>query len=169
MEVKERPIIFSTDMIKAILDGSKSQTRRVIKPQPKRGVICKCPGDNKTFSNYEMYLEYRRTGWIPIGKGFLCPYGQVGDRLWVRETCKIMDFGDTKGVVAFKTITNSPPETVSIKWTPSIFMPRWASRIDKIITLLRVERLLDISEEDAKAEGFNCEGSSTSTKPPNSR
>ncbi len=153
----ERPILMTTESVKAILDGRKSQTRRVAKFA------------NHLAESYDhcwAYFDKKRNQWQFKGRSrfsdlveaFIldCPYGQVGDRLWVRETCKIMQFVDHKGVVAYKTTANPDPETNSVKWTPSIFMPRWASRITLEITEIRVERLQEIENhpEDYKAEGY---------------
>jgi hypothetical protein len=147
--VKERPILFSAPMVCAILAGTKTQTRRVVKP---RGLPCWSvqPAD------------------IPRILPF-CPYGQPGDRLWVREA-----FGDcTKGADIMAGMHYDPPlyradadsygllghdglgpvYEEEIRWRPSIHMPRKFSRITLEVTDVRVERLQDISEADAKAEG----------------
>ena len=125
--MKERPIIFSTPMVKAILDGRKTQTRRVIKDQP-------------PLSMRDMFKP----------KNLKCPYGQVGDRLWVRETFKPYN---CMGGFAYKADGDL---STGFPWKPSIHMPRGASRITLEITESRAERLQDISEEDAKAEGVKC-------------
>jgi hypothetical protein len=132
----ERPILFSAPMVRAILDGRKTQTRRVIKPQPIS------IGDKVV-----AVLKYR-----------------IRDRLWVRETWH--PYGDDgKESLALATSTCTGPEHVCFRatadeaqcatyhWRPSIHMPRWASRITLEITNVRVQRLQDISEKDAKAEG----------------
>ncbi len=80
-------ILFKPQKIKAITDSSPDkewQTRRVIKPQPERGVIAKCPGDDISFSNFEMYLDYRKTGWIPIGKT-IKPRDHAGETVYIKE------------------------------------------------------------------------------------
>ena len=119
--MKERPILFSTEMVRAILDDRKTMTRRVVKPQP------------------------------PEDWGVKCPYGKIGDVLWVRETfCKYK--GDYLYKADFDPLTRKEFERDN-KWKPSIFMPRSASRISLRITNIRVERLNDITEEDAKLEG----------------
>ena len=171
--MKEHPILFSTEMVKAILVGNKTQTRRVMKSQPTRGVICKCPGDDSTFNNFEMYYcEREKEGWIPLGDGFKCPYGKVGDRLWVKETfCHFgncYNAGKWQAYVKYKADgqadiefgENEPPKEKWWNtgkrldyWQPSIFMPRWASRITLEITGERVAQVQDISEADAQAEG----------------
>ena len=141
--MKERPILFSSPMVRAILDGRKTQTRRVIKEKLMRG-------EGAHVNN--------------------CQYGKPGDRLWVRETWQGPLFYDeipedwnsdkykTPEYCYYKAsgdscdFTDSDDNFVE-RWSPSIHMPRWASRILLEVTNVRVERLHDISEEDAKAEG----------------
>jgi len=136
--VKERPILFSGPMVRAILDGRKTQTRRLVKPQPPSNAdLCLCKA-KACGGNRKWHLP--------------CPYGQPGDRLWVRETIHVMQprhDGDTGGVLYR---ADGHADWIG-KWTPSILMPRWASRITLEIEEVRVERLNEISEEDAKAEG----------------
>lgn len=135
--MSEHPILFSGPMVRAILGGRKTMTRRVIKPQP--------PPDLK-----EQLLAH---GVMLINRAwFLCPYGQPGDRLWVREAFKLWPNGEI-----FYAATPAPEKRGKFlplgNWKPSIFMPRWASRITLEITAVRVERIQDISEEDIYAEG----------------
>lgn len=145
--MKERPILFSGPMVRAILDGRKTQTRRVIKPQPERS---HWERDEK----HELLVNtlYSSAGYCVrfqhILKGInredpqwrTSPYGAPGDRLWVRETFALHhSFPDEVFYRADKEISGQ-------KWTPSIFMPRWASRITLRITDIRVERLQDISD-----------------------
>lgn len=118
--VRERPILFSGAMVRAILDGRKSQTRRVVTPQ----------------------LRY-------IGR---CPYGQPGDRLWVKETHYVESAGYRDGSVR-RVLYRATELDASFTWTPSRFMPRWASRLTLEITDTRIERLQEITEGDAMAEG----------------
>lgn len=146
--VKERPMLFSGAMVRAILEGRKSQTRRVIKPQPPEG----CTVGWSAFSG-EDKIECRSYA-IPHQSFIKVPYGKRGDRVWVKET-----FQYTDGSLNFQPgwvyrATDPDWETLEDwKWKPSIFMPRKASRITLEITAIRVERLQDISEEDAVAEG----------------
>ena len=141
--MRERPILFSGEMVKAILEGRKCMTRRVN-------------------SIGEYYLTNKK-----------CPYGSIGDRLWVRETWRVgmeqEPYQEYKGI-QYKAEETRPenvkdglsiwimPEArnmaVSPHWRPSIFMPRWASRITLEITSIRVERLQDITECDAEKEGM---------------
>ena len=166
---KERPIIFSADMVNAILAGNKTQTRRVIKPQP-NGTWAR---DENTGCHKMYPLDENMDGipWWNIGgiNGLpKCKYGTIGDKLWVRETwrtyaslddispCNIVT-GD--GIKYEALGTNLPNDKGDYlfgmgKCRPSIFMPRWASRILLEITDIRVERLNDISESDARNEGI---------------
>ncbi len=166
--MEERPILFSGEMVSAILDGRKTQTRRVIKPQPPAlwDACAACAG---------CFCFYRASD--PDFHGYKkCPYGQPGDRLWVRETWASLDSVDhlsPKDIellcrdAGYKTgpcgdlwyqADNSyrqwgDDKQTKGKWRPSIHMPRWASRINLEITDVRVERLQDITEDDAVAEG----------------
>jgi hypothetical protein len=151
--MKERPILMSAPMVRALLEGRKTQTRRVLKPHPewvKDGVMF--------WKNKAAMIHMHA-----------CPYGQLGDRLWVRETGwerpertpKMMREGaDTWEAYYYDADGWSAQDHADFKaWgfkrRPSIHMPRWASRILLELTDIRVERLQDISEEDAKAEGVS--------------
>lgn len=189
--VKERPILFSGEMVRAILNGRKTQTRRVVKPQPEYHVdagimetyprVCgpewfepvvidrhgeEQPGE-EVFGIYSEDGEY----------GCKCPY-PPGTRLWVRETWLELDkehwwdssqpkeatyltgehWGERKNGIAYRASTDTEGDDIrreyGYKWRPSIFMPRWASRITLEVTEVRVEKLNSISEEDARAEGI---------------
>lgn len=150
---KERPILFSGSMIKAILEGRKIKTRRIVKPQPPEGFRLwgRCIDEHASWTDHPLQGE----------KGNIvratCPYGKPGDTLWVRETFG-PGFGDnpvpTLGYVAYRADGEYPARLKDTHvWRPSIFMPRWASRITLKITEVRAERLQDISEADAIAEG----------------
>lgn len=148
--MRERPILFSAPMVRAILDGTKTQTRRVVKPQPvTRGRVdedCVVTIGKQTHSGPTRYMLDRLTE-------FGCPYGQPGDRLWVKETHAIRSTGQ---VVYRADTTDFDPRAADVvggRWRPSIHMPRRASRITLTITDVRVERLQEISEVDAEAEG----------------
>ena len=144
--MKERPILFSGAMIRAILAGQKTQTRRAAKPvkHPDLGHIC-TPGA----------LVLEREPQHVIDRA--CPYGQPGDRLWVRETHSLLEFSISgrAAPVWYWADGNKIPEGDYTRPRPSIHMPRWASRILLEIVSVRVERLQSISEADAEAEG--CE------------
>lgn len=166
--MSEHPILFSTEMVKAILDGRKTQTRRVIKPQPDAAWMEWIIKNNET---NEVESDENPDGVVPMvgTKVIHCPYGQAGDRLWVRETWNAMCFDGDDGLykwydeikpadrgkvtdVVYKA--NRNPEDEPYPWIPSIFMPRWASRITLEVVNVRVERVQDITNEDAKAEGL---------------
>ena len=131
--MKEHPILFSTEMVQAILECRKTQTRRIFK------------GTTEHREPYNTtYLERWRgdNGWKQI-----CPYGRVGDRLWVRETWRV----NAKGGINYKAEDGN---SWIGRWKPSIFMPRWASRITLEITGIRVESLQDITDGDVDKEGY---------------
>ncbi|HNX82643.1 MAG TPA: hypothetical protein PKL77_10925 [Candidatus Omnitrophota bacterium] len=157
--MKERPILFSGAMVRAILNGRKTMTRRVIKPQPPNShwecmvkdysltVHTPDPG----YVRFQHNIDRNREWATPM---IVCPYGTVGDRLWVRET---FAGDDWHGYVYRATEPDALPcgdEIIFKKWKPSIFMPREASRILLEIIDIRVERLNDISESDAENEGI---------------
>lgn len=135
--MKERPILFSAPMVRALLDGTKTQTRRIAS-KPVRH-----PDLGNLYAPGALVLEREPQHVIERA----CPYGQPGDRLWVRETWAPMTIGYAYGA---DPVWNASPDG---KWRPSIHMPRAACRIKLEITGLRIERLQDISEADAKAEG----------------
>ncbi len=178
--MSDRPILFSGSMVRAILSGKKSQTRRLVKPQP--------------VENYSVIGAVRESrGWSwprPDGQcvgletmSELCPYGTPGDLLWVRETYALehcvepdqapphADWRPTKTsadpdehrwIQPHYRATDPPPALSyedsadpRVRWRASIHMPRWASRITLRVTGVRVERLQDISAADAMAEGID--------------
>jgi len=187
--MKERPILFTGPMVRAILDGSKKQTRRIMKPQPEP-TPSDYPGRAghwwpsnivQSMVHVEQELQNKHGGW----GGFcpdVCPHGQIGDRLWVREAHQYYNWTDdgapciryqADGGVAWPIVPGEKADEVEEiwadlslpgnwdidnhardrKWRPSIHMPRWASRVLLEIVSVRVERLQDISEVDAIAEG----------------
>jgi hypothetical protein len=170
---KERPILFSGPMVRAILEDRKTQTRRVVTPQPAsmHGLLPAVGGGN----------------WTDRGRLVRCPYGQPGDRLWVRETWRswnerfdCADDGDGMGAITHTYVAYAGTPRIGFRpvpdrqrivfldestpldrapallgpWKPSIHMPRWASRLILEVTEVRVQRLQEISEEDALSEGF---------------
>ncbi|MBF0260424.1 MAG: hypothetical protein HQL97_01130 [Magnetococcales bacterium] len=150
--MKERPILFSGEMVQAILAGRKTQTRRVVKPQPEERKITE-PGHEGVslhLPGQSAYKDGVHEKWIRRGEYWDCPYGKPGDRLWVRETFCIDD-RPFRGGVLYRADFASP-EIIS-PWKPSIHMPRWASRLLLEITRVRVERVREISDVDAIAEG----------------
>ena len=151
----EKPILFSTPMVQAILDGRKTQTRREIKQANGwdhnwRPTLIK-EEHIDGIPRYEM-----RCGTQYSLPWFKCPYGQPGDVLWVRESYSKDYFDFNGGNHAYKADWNkTDAEYVSEpKWKPSIHMPKAACRLFLRITNVRVERLQNISEEDAIAEGI---------------
>lgn len=190
---REYPILFSPKMVQAILANQKSVTRRVVKWKPRED------GLNVSFSGLEAghySTGHPESGWVLRSRGrgacwndrtfpARCPYGRVGDRLWVRETFAIecnrgyeYDAPDVQlGPIRWHEEEDygrwfecphyraSEPDISLVtddhedfddrtRWTPSIYMPRWASRITLEVTGVRVERLHQITEDDARAEGF---------------
>lgn len=142
MATKERPILFSGPMVRAILEGKKTQTRRVVRPQPE--IIPGAPA-------LQAWLEVVDDGTIP------CPYGVPGDRLWVRETWGRTDYeydGPFQNCTIYRADGESGLSDVTAnRWRPSIHMPRWASRLTLEVVDVRVERVQSISNTDAEAEG----------------
>ena len=149
--MKEHPILFSTEMVKAILDGRKTMTRRVVKPQP-IDHISEVPRSIQNENDWGKFLWEDDEGKSNLKYS---PYGQIGDVLWVRETWSPMVIGGGKNFdsIVYKADGSEPS---SVGWKPSIFMPRSASRLSLRITNIRVERLNEITEEDSEREGAYC-------------
>lgn len=145
--MKERGMIFNGEMVRAIIDGRKTQTRRIIKPQPEATLSGSLSG--KWLSRPLNRLLLPKIEDIAIH----CPFGVVGDRIWVRETWARYNIDQDSHDMAYRA---TPPADwpEEGRWRPSIHMPRWASRITLEITGVCVERLQNISEVDAKAEGL---------------
>ncbi|PVX75595.1 hypothetical protein [Paraburkholderia unamae] len=147
--MRERPILFSGPMVRAILDGRKTQTRRVVK-----GIAL------------DWLNEVRFTPeYVALPESYLSPYGFAGDRLWVRETWAqptTLDPGPTFYRADYPANVlgkyENLPAAEAITWKPSIHMPRDCSRITLEITGVRVERLKQISSDDCFAEGIDVEG-----------
>jgi len=157
----DRPILFNGPMVRALLNGSKTQTRRVVKARPDRNMGKRC-----------MLQPHELAGEVNQGEYSNCPYGQPSDRLWVRENFQPFlndecdgdmrlanwttgenyhcSFPASHGIHEFMDEEDNLKSSVK----PSIHMPRWASRIMLEITGVRVERLQEISEADAIAEGI---------------
>ena len=179
---KEHPILFTGAMVRAILDGTKTQTRRVMKPQPKHHNACnggwlEYRGQHLSYP-YGPHARHRdtRNSFIYARWSELCPLGQPGDTLWVREAwCEVDRDGwcycdrpkdelitnlgyPRRNGVAYRANTDADADRcrreLGYKWRPSIYMPRWASRIALPVANIRVQRVQDISEEDAMAEGI---------------
>lgn len=153
-------MIFNAEMVRALLDGRKTQTRRPIKWKQTRFTEI---GEREDGSKWPWSedAEHACDFWHP------CPFGAVGDRIWVREAFRVHSRATDVATLVYKAsernswteqtrrvpvaVCNKPatPE----KWTPSLHMPRWASRILLEITGVRVERLRSMSQDDARAEG----------------
>ncbi|MCT2385144.1 hypothetical protein [Erwinia pyrifoliae] len=191
--MRERPIIFNAEMVCAVLDGSKTQTRRIIKVQPESnqfGLGRITDSTQRSDIGKYHWSESNACGNHVRSNLFSCPFGAVGDRLWVRETWAMLGNEDTCAIDWNDNIVKTggsevariyrasceqrpgnyglwsipddavwKPHTDDMQyegaWTPSIHMPRWASRITLQITGVRVERLQGISEADATAEGIS--------------
>lgn len=161
IQIKEKPILFSAPMVRAILEGEKTQTRRIMKQQPIPDSMW--GGGFRVVSKaITVALETfnRLRGAMIDSYPTPCPYGKPGDRLWVRETFCWSGYAIDPDEVLYRADEEYTPEDRGdLPWKPSIHMPRWASRILLEIVSVRVERLQDISEQDAKAEG--CDNSKT--------
>ncbi|WP_346802390.1 hypothetical protein ABDV57_10905 [Klebsiella pneumoniae] len=169
----ERGMIFNAEMVRAILDGRKTQTRRIMKVQPESnqlGLLLITDSTKHSDIGKYHWAESNATGNHVRSKLFLCPFGAVGDRIWVREgffpaplemqsepprkTMWNIAYRDGMQMEKLAPAEYNPTIYNYERWTPSIHMPRWASRILLEITNVRVERLNAISEEDARAEGI---------------
>ncbi|PYD15813.1 hypothetical protein [Pseudomonas syringae] len=164
-QAKERPILFSAPMVRAILSGQKTVTRRVTKVQPRSDADIGSYGKGQPFIRNPDVTKPNPE----------CPYGRPGDRLWVRETWYCdhfevmrgpylkpddLDIGEAlnDGALVYAADGLAPYEQEQPTWKPSIHMPRWVSRILLEITDVRVERLNDIAENQARAEGITDGG-----------
>lgn len=168
--MNEHPILFSGPMISALMDDRKSQTRRIIKPQPILvGKTWTWPCDGiKSKASWADFIK------SPDSMLRFCPYGKVGDLLWVKESFRYGIFalgcgGKAAGIeykingrIKFlakaqkyaRQKNNKDKARQHARWRSSLFMPKWAARIWRPITGIRVERLQEISEADVLAEGF---------------
>lgn len=152
--MKERPILFSGEMVKAILEGRKTQTRRVVKPALLANAdICKLDGPLSIENEYGEHIDFK----------LFCPYGQSGDRLWVRETFAVVhgegEKANENDYLIYRADASEDVGVIDLvkAWRPSIFMPRVYSRITLEVVSVRVERVQDIDESDAADEGLSCE------------
>ena len=171
--MKTRPIIFNGEMVRAILEERKTQTRRVIKSQPLYPGLEKmvytlhpfAPSSVKGTPAEGINIALEENVWCHedwvgniVGVQGKCPYGVPGDRLWVRETF-FYDGTDNPPGIHYRASANQADEEwfkeEGWKWKPSIFMPRKFSRITLEITNIRVERVQDITPADYRAEGIS--------------
>lgn len=154
---KERHILFSAEMVRAILDGRKIQTRRVIKPIGKDDGFVLLDNGNGWWpyrsddGESEFRLVKERGKFYYIETPHDCPYGEIGDRLWVKEAFEY----NGESYIYAADLNELGVTKWAAKWKPSIHMPRAASRILLEITNIRVEQLQDISEADAMSEGIS--------------
>ena len=161
--MKERPILFTPENAQKVFLGTKTQTRRIVKPQPPKWI-----------DKYGQSLSPMH--WIPsgvfisdpsgmLGKGNLsirqngasvkCPYGTIGDRLWVRESY----YAESQSTIHYRGDFGGYEDDPKSGWKNAMFMPRWACRTVVELTAVCVERLQEISEDDAIAEGIEyCDG-----------
>ena len=168
MSVRLLPILFKAEMVRAILAGQKTVTRRVIKPQPEFGV-----------GRYAQDGAPGEIDWVLLDKDgdaidsqLRCPYGKPGDELYVRETARAEElkcgqdgvrYAADDAFVPIENTRQAGDDWLKMHnyagrkgaWVPSILTPRWASRIRLTVTEVRVERVQDISAEDAFAEGVD--------------
>jgi len=169
--VKERPIPFNGEMVRAVLEGRKTQTRRVINPRGKHLIEAVTNDKNIPFVIFGCNCDECRSNNDHMF-GMNCPYGQPGDRLWVKETwADIADqkqkARDTAARWPYGDVTLPEDDGVNLyykadhegkkmlfKWRSGRYMPRLASRINLEITGIRVERVQEISDEDACSEGY---------------
>lgn len=161
--MKERPILFSGPMVRAILAGQKTQTRRIVtlppwlaKRHPSLGAAWPDPGLGDGGYLKVPHCDEGSCGddisaW-PVER-VRCPHGAIGDRLWVRETFAPAYFDDGRAGYRADWTAKAAEVCPEPKWKPSIFMPRALSRLTLEITGVRVERLQEITEADARAEG----------------
>ena len=159
--MKERPMLFNGDMVRAILAGRKTQTRRPVKIDM-ANAFDPPRGKEDVSAGYPLFEDVEGTWHKSVD---CCPFGQVGDRLWVRETwahdapsleecrSRFEDLFPSSLPYGPYFRADSIHENTGLRWRPSIHMPRWASRITLEITGIRVERVQDISEYDAIADG----------------
>lgn len=168
--MKEHPILFSGPMVRAILAGRKTQTRRVVKWRPYdegqafdfTGIEAGHYATGHPEHGWVLRTRGRGGVWNDLTEPERCRFGQPGDRLWVRETWAIFApdpagrpgwrMSGCEEVIAYRADGEMtlPP---GVRWRPSIHMPRWASRLSLEVTQVRVERLWAINEDDARAEG----------------
>ncbi|EMW3576723.1 hypothetical protein AAEY45_004424 [Yersinia enterocolitica] len=166
--MNEKPILFNAEMVNAILSGRKTQTRRIIKVQPQvtEQRLRELGAWQDGFNLSQQVNAAFQAGFIDVS----CPLGKPGDQLWVRECFRVHSRATDVATLVYRAsernswteqtrrvpVSDCNRPVSPEKWTPSIHMPRWASRINLLITGVRVERLNDISEQDARAEGVKA-------------
>lgn len=174
LEAKERPILFSGPMVRALLDGRKTQTRRAVKPMRSQEFLTPellAAAPSAKMVDGWAGLEHPKGGPLTAIR---CPYGVPGERLWVRETWGLNHYEYERGPIpkvrpadledqylAYAATEIDSEIRNELRWRPSIHMPRWACRLVLEITDVRVERLHEITEADAISEGADQYASST--------
>jgi hypothetical protein len=186
--MRELPILFSGPLVRALLAGTKTQTRRLLKPQlpeirPGYGRVGLY--EARAAKTNPFWADFPEREWLVSGSvgearqamggtlpRWMCPYGTAGDRLWVRETWRSVGWRPENGHLieyaadGAKRWCEAPEDVLSVdvydeahpdRWRPSVFLFRWASRLTLEVTSIRVQRLQDISEDDARAEGITWE------------
>lgn len=185
MTTRDRPILFSGPMVRAILEGRKTQTRRVVNPQPPGWLAAHLDSGFREVRHLhgDLFGAMAGRGAVRACRSdatVRCPYGAPGGRLWVRETWAVLGNDDGHPCNASRRLcsmqqaqriyrADTSPAPYGLArlpdelgdfagpWRPSIHMPRWASRIDLEIVAVRVERVQEITREDVAAEGFTDE------------
>lgn len=160
--MKETPLLFTAEMVRAILEGRKTQTRRIGRHQDARCTELDVEYFLHATKGYEATATYRAfpNGGTARWAIEACPHGKPGDALWVRETWaaeRVFDCRKPSQISPTSRVhflADGPKPKWAGKTRVSIFMPKWASRLTLEITKVRVERLVEISDEDAKAEGM---------------
>lgn len=167
--MKEIPILFSAPMVRAILEGRKTQTRRVVNPQPfcaDHGIF-HIGGRNWQAAAIDGMGRRASSG---TSDEWRCPYGAAGDRLWVRETFAVGEYARPESKLGFLASATIPKERSEntrllyaasetevwvppLPWRPSIHLPRWASRLMLDVVCVRVERVQEISRDECRLEG----------------
>ncbi|EOB5436619.1 hypothetical protein ACJQ6S_000510 [Yersinia enterocolitica] len=171
--MNEKPILFNSEMVNAILSGRKTQTRRIMKIQPQvtEQRLRELGAWQDGFNLSQQVNAAFQAGFIDVS----CPLGVIGDQLWVRECFRVHSRATDVATLVYRAsernswteqtrrvpVSDCNRPVSPEKWTPSIHMPRWASRINLIITGVRVERLNTISTGDAMAEGYPAEREAT--------
>lgn len=166
-----RPILFSGRMVRAIIAGTKTQTRRVVKlPGVKQGFPMDYRGQDVDRWREVAHGEWQGMGYVTAHPGvlapchdpFWCPYGGEGDRLWVREAYRLD--GTREGQIIYRATAPTDAMDAPCRWRPSIHMPRRASRLTLEVTCVRVERVREITPEDCLAEGIEWQMGPDSTR-----
>jgi len=177
MTPQERPVLFNEAMVRAIVDGRKSVTRRPVTVPWSKGFRCQPYEPWFVESDGELHVDcsnwkdsFGGGDYREFASCMPCPFGRVGDRLWVRETWAIaagprrgidlepMSAKNTAIVYREDWNKNQPDLPLDGCWSPSIHMPKWAARIWLQVLSVRVERLHEITESDAKLEGMAGDG-----------